>query len=444
MPGTEGFSMTRILLALVLLHWGSAVGMADTPEANKQLVREFTEVLNAADWDGLDAVLTEDFRRHSQATTEMPEITSREAFKNLQRRFLVSMPDQRVAIERLVAEGDWVAAYATYSGTNTGPMGDIPATGKAVELPFLSLFRIEEGKIAELWVEWDNVAFLGQLGLFPPPNVPPVSGAPSAEKPGAEIPRAEIDAVLGSLVAEQTVPGIVAVVADRQGIIGTGAVGVERVGATEAIEPESRLHVGSVSKPLTSSLMGVLVERGDLAWESRALDVLPELRATARPDYSDVTLAQLLSHTAGIPPFEEDEEFEAAPEHEGTARERRLEFARWLLTLDPVAAPGTAHVYSNAGYAIAAAMAERAADAPLEELMQRLVFDPLGLASAGAGPPAATWPGEPVGHTRDDDQWVARDPDEVVPFADLIRPAGDFHMSLLDRARPRPPAGPRR
>lgn len=81
---------------------------------------------------------------------------------------MVSCPDQRVTIQQLVAEGDRVAGLATYSGTHTGPMGDSPATGERVEIPFLSILRIESVMIAELWVEWDNVALLTQLGLFPP------------------------------------------------------------------------------------------------------------------------------------------------------------------------------------------------------------------------------------------------------------------------------------
>jgi predicted ester cyclase len=62
-----------------------------------------------------------------------------------------------------------VAAYATYSGTMTGPLGDLPATGKSMESKFMTIFRIEDGRIAELWVEWDNLSMLTQLGLFPPP-----------------------------------------------------------------------------------------------------------------------------------------------------------------------------------------------------------------------------------------------------------------------------------
>jgi steroid delta-isomerase-like uncharacterized protein len=113
--------------------------------------------------------VTEDFTRHSAATAG-PLVTSRDQFIQLQKSFLVTFPDQRVTLQQLVAEGDRVAALATYSGTQTGPMDGFPTTGKAVQAPFLALFRIDAGRIAELWVEWDNLAMLEQLGLFPPPS----------------------------------------------------------------------------------------------------------------------------------------------------------------------------------------------------------------------------------------------------------------------------------
>ena len=94
---------------------------------------------------------------------------SREGFKKLQQSFLVSMPDQEITLEMVVAEGDKVAAYATYSGTMTGPMGEFPATGRSLTSKFLAIFRIEEGRIAELWIEMDNLAMLTQLGLSPAP-----------------------------------------------------------------------------------------------------------------------------------------------------------------------------------------------------------------------------------------------------------------------------------
>jgi predicted ester cyclase len=112
-------------------------------------------------------IVAPDFVRHSQATAG-PEVRSLDEFVTLQRMFLASMPDQRVAIDQVVAEGDLVAVRARYSGTLTGPMGDFPATGKSAETTFLAMFRIADRKIAEMWVEWDNMAILTQLGLFPP------------------------------------------------------------------------------------------------------------------------------------------------------------------------------------------------------------------------------------------------------------------------------------
>lgn len=157
-----------IHVILVLLFVACSQAPSEHLEANKDLVRRFTVATNEADWDVFDEILTENFCRHSQATGDV-QVNSREDFKKLQQSFLATMPDQKITLEMIIAEGDKVAVYATYSGTMTGPMGDFPPTGKSSSSPFLGIFRIEEGRIAELWVEWDNLAMLGQLGLFPPP-----------------------------------------------------------------------------------------------------------------------------------------------------------------------------------------------------------------------------------------------------------------------------------
>jgi len=137
--------------------------------ANKDLVQYFTVALNSAEWNAFDDLLTEDFQRHSQATPDVV-VSSRDQYKVLQENFLASMPDQKIVNEILISEGNYVATYSTYFGTLTGPMGDFPATGKSLEMKFLSIFRIENDRIAEVWVEWDNVNMLTQLGLFPPPS----------------------------------------------------------------------------------------------------------------------------------------------------------------------------------------------------------------------------------------------------------------------------------
>jgi len=135
---------------------------------NKEVVKRFIEISNDANWDRLADVVADDFRRHSAATAGEP-VRSLEEFIALQQGFMATFPDQHVRLDHMIAEGDHVAIRATYTGTQSGPMGDFPASGNKVDGPFIAFFRIESGKIAELWVEWDNIDMLTQLGIFPPP-----------------------------------------------------------------------------------------------------------------------------------------------------------------------------------------------------------------------------------------------------------------------------------
>jgi predicted ester cyclase len=60
-------------------------------------------------------------------------------------------------------------------------MGPFPPSGRDLEIPFIGLLRIEDGKIAEIWVEWDNLNALAQLGHFPPPAMVPDEETPEVD-----------------------------------------------------------------------------------------------------------------------------------------------------------------------------------------------------------------------------------------------------------------------
>jgi len=79
------------------------------------------------------------------------------------------VPEYEDTITQMIAQGDRVAYVSTMKGIQTGPMGDLPATGKEFTLVNIIIQRLEDGKVAETWVSWDNVAFLSQLGYFPRP-----------------------------------------------------------------------------------------------------------------------------------------------------------------------------------------------------------------------------------------------------------------------------------
>ena len=166
--------ISRALIATaltVLLAVGCAPSDDPQLETNKEIVRRNAEAINARDLPGIDATMAPGLVRHSQATPG-PDMTSLDEFKAFLETDWASFPDSRITITRMVAEGDLVAIWGTYAGTQAGPMGPFPATNRPLSLDISGIFRIEDGKIAEIWVVWDNLAGLTQLGLAPEPPAP--------------------------------------------------------------------------------------------------------------------------------------------------------------------------------------------------------------------------------------------------------------------------------
>ena len=139
-------------------------------EANKELVRRFVRLGNDRDLDGLGEIVAPDFARHCPATPDV-DVRSFDDFRRFLEVDSATFPDSTVTMHELVAEGDLVAFWATYAGTQEGPMGPFPPSGRRMEVDFGGVFRIESGKIVHLRLTWDNVSALTQLGHFPPPDV---------------------------------------------------------------------------------------------------------------------------------------------------------------------------------------------------------------------------------------------------------------------------------
>lgn len=135
-------------------------------EANKAVARRYSEeVGNKGNLAVIDEVLAENYVRHCQATG--PDVRGREAMKALYREWRATFPDYHETIEVALGEGDLLAAYVTVRGTQNGPMGPFPPSGKVMDCKAVGIHRLEGGKIAETWVAWDNMAALAQLGHWP-------------------------------------------------------------------------------------------------------------------------------------------------------------------------------------------------------------------------------------------------------------------------------------
>jgi len=165
--------MRKALITIVLLALAGSLGCGqavdDQAAKNKAVVMETIDILNNHEYEKLDQVYAQDFKRYCQATPEAV-VENLDDFKALLAEWDKQFPDNYSELDMIAAEGDLVAFYMTYSGTQEGPMGGFPATGKKMSLECAGFHRMVDGKIAETWVTWDNLAALTQLGLFPPPT----------------------------------------------------------------------------------------------------------------------------------------------------------------------------------------------------------------------------------------------------------------------------------
>lgn len=137
-------------------------------DQNKAVVLQAFEALNNLEYDRLGEFIAPDYIRHCQATPEV-DVRSLDEFIAMVKMWEGAFPDLKMENHIVIAEDDMVGFYVTFTGTNEGAMGQFPATGKTMVSETFGFHRLEEGKIVETWVTWDNLIILNQLGLFPPP-----------------------------------------------------------------------------------------------------------------------------------------------------------------------------------------------------------------------------------------------------------------------------------
>ena len=134
-------------------------------ERNKAVVRRFVEeVQNGQDAELFYELNAPDFVNLS-APPGMP--SDLEGGKAFLWSFFSAFPDGRFEIDDMIAEGDRVATKKTFTGTHTGALGDVPASGNRVSIQFVDILRVRDGRIVEHWLSIDNLSFMQQIGALP-------------------------------------------------------------------------------------------------------------------------------------------------------------------------------------------------------------------------------------------------------------------------------------
>jgi steroid delta-isomerase-like uncharacterized protein len=137
-------------------------------EESKVIVRRFWGVWEEGNIDLVDELLAPDYVNRSPATPDQP--TDPEGIKAVVGMFRGAMPDLRVIIEDMIAEGDKVVVRYTIEGTHEGELFGVPPTGQRLSIKSISVERVSDGKIREHWRITDSLDMMQQLGVIPVPE----------------------------------------------------------------------------------------------------------------------------------------------------------------------------------------------------------------------------------------------------------------------------------
>jgi predicted ester cyclase len=138
-------------------------------ETNKAIVRRyFREALDRRKLDVLDEIITLDCVIHRPEASE--PIRGLEAFKHALERILQTYSEFTTTIHDLIAEEDRVACRLSHWAVNRGEwtsrLGRHAVAGKTVSWSAIAIFHIRDGKIAEEWVNRDELGMLIELGVL--------------------------------------------------------------------------------------------------------------------------------------------------------------------------------------------------------------------------------------------------------------------------------------
>jgi CubicO group peptidase (beta-lactamase class C family) len=141
---------------------------------------------------------------------------------------------------------------------------------------------------------------------------------------------------------------------------------------------DTKFMIGSVSKPLTSLLMLLQVQKGLISLDKTISDYLPEY---PKKNGSRITIRQLLSHTSGIPNYDITKDFFPRVSRQNFTREAYMkQFMDSALAFEP----GSKYYYSSWGYFTLGYIMERVTGKSYSQLMKEEIFDKLGMNSSGS------------------------------------------------------------
>ena len=128
---------------------------------NKEVVEAYYEAFNGRHLDRLDSLSAPDFRGHAGAGADLSQL------KASLNGFFEGFPDMVAKVRYLISEEDLVSSWVSYVGTHQNTFAGVPGSGRAVNIAGWDLFRVKDGRIAELTQFCDLFTLMNQMGALP-------------------------------------------------------------------------------------------------------------------------------------------------------------------------------------------------------------------------------------------------------------------------------------
>jgi CubicO group peptidase (beta-lactamase class C family) len=236
----------------------------------------------------------------------------------------------------------------------------------------------------------------------------------------ADAPADEVAEVVHSEMQGQHIPGLALLVSRNGQPIRAEGFGLANVELNVPVQPQTVFQSGSVGKQFTATAVMMLVEAGRIGLE----DPLTRYFARAPAWWKQVTVRELLSHTAGFGDYPENFDFRRDYTED--------QLLRIVAAIPPAYTPGTGWSYSNLGYLTLGILIHRVSGEFYGDFLQHRIFRPLGMSTTRIISEADIIPNRSSGYRLVDGQ--LRNQEWVSPTVNTTAD-GSLYFSILDLAK---------
>jgi len=203
------------------------------------------------------------------------------------------------------------------------------------------------------------------------------------------------------------------------------ALGVRKINTNLSASLEDRFRIGSNTKAITGFIAALLVKQGNISWNTRFFDLFPEMKATSRKEYHNLTLLNLLSFRTKLFPYTYTDPKPVKSDFTGNEEEQRYQFTQWAFRHEPVHSRDSV-CFSNLSYTAAGLMLEKVSGKSYKQLVAELGAQ-LGI-EFGFGQPNIADPLQTWGHNAT----LTPEPPGDNFKLNWLLPAGNINITLPD------------